>query len=161
MNNLLSSKIVALATQQGKQLAIAESCTGGRVAASITAIAGSSAVFSCGVVAYANAIKTQLLNVDEAIIETEGAVSAATVTNMAEGVLQQATADIAIATSGIAGPSGGSDNKPVGLVWFGLAQKKGGTRSIKRHFTGATRNSIQQQATDYALQLLHEALKIN
>jgi len=110
--------VVDLLLQQGKTLATAESCTGGLIASQITAIAGASAVFEMGVVSYSNRIKHDLLNVETATLEGHGAVSEAVVREMASGALQHSQSDYVIAVSGIAGPDGGAESKPVGMVWI-------------------------------------------
>ncbi len=115
----------------GKKLAIAESCTGGYIAHLITAIPGSSSFFLGGIVSYDNALKTGLLGVPEETITRHGAVSAETVQKMAEGVRERTGSDIALATSGIMGPSGGSDEKPVGYVCVAVSTKE---KTITTHF---------------------------
>lgn len=117
--------VVGLLQQQGKTLATAESCTGGLIASQITSIAGASSVFEMGVVSYSNRIKSQLLAVDPVTIERQGAVSREVVYQMAQGALSQSDSDYCIAVSGVAGPGGGSDEKPVGTVWvaWGDSQK--------------------------------------
>ena len=107
----------------GLTLSTAESCTGGNIASRITLIPGSSAYFKGGVVAYSNEVKTQLLHVDENVLLNHGAVSEETVIEMVKGAMKQLNADCAIATSGIAGPDGGTKNKPVGTVWIAVAYK--------------------------------------
>ena len=103
---------------QNKKLVTAESCTGGLIASMMTAEAGASSVFEAGFVTYANDIKQSVLGVSEATLETDGAVSEAVVVQMLRGALQRSHADIGIAVSGIAGPGGGTDDKPVGTVWL-------------------------------------------
>ena len=103
------------------QLATAESCTGGLIAASCTELSGSSAWFDRGFVTYSNAAKTEMLGVDPQLIETHGAVSEAVARAMVVGALARSAAQVAIAVTGVAGPTGGSADKPVGTVWFGLA----------------------------------------
>ncbi len=111
--------------EKGKTLAVAESCTGGYISHLITSVAGSSAYFKGAVVAYANEIKVNQLGVENSVLQSEGAVSKAVVEQMALGALKNLNSDFAIATSGIAGPSGGSAEKPVGLVWIAVASKEG------------------------------------
>lgn len=134
----------------------AESCTGGMLAAELTRLPGSSAWFNMGYVTYSNHAKQQLLKVNETTLQHYGAVSEECVREMALGALIDAKADYALSISGIAGPSGGSADKPVGTVWFGLAAKQ---RIWAKHkvFTGE-RNQIRQQAVDFALQFLHSYL---
>ncbi|WP_250656320.1 CinA family nicotinamide mononucleotide deamidase-related protein [Alkalimarinus coralli] len=113
----LPQRVVSLLQQQGKTLTTAESCTGGLIASQITSVAGASSVFEMGVVSYSNRIKSDILAVDPSVIEAHGAVSEQVVYQMAAGALKESDADYCIAVSGIAGPGGGSDEKPVGTVW--------------------------------------------
>jgi nicotinamide-nucleotide amidase len=138
-------------------LVTAESCTGGMIAAALTDIAGSSLVVERGFVTYSNAAKTELLGVDAAIIQAKGAVSAEVAAAMAYGALQHSHADIAVSVTGIAGPDGGSAEKPVGLVWFGLAA--GGETTMERHVFAGDRAAIRRQATERALGLLLDGLR--
>jgi nicotinamide-nucleotide amidase len=147
-----ASRVAALAQQHACTLATAESCTGGRVAAAITALAGSSAYFLGGVVSYANSAKVRMLGVPEAILASDGAVSESVACAMADGAREALGADITVATTGIAGPTGGSIEKPVGTVWFATAAASG-TKAVCRHFTG-DRDRVQFCATLYALELL-------
>jgi nicotinamide-nucleotide amidase len=119
----VEESIVETFTQENLKLAVAESCTGGSIASGLTAISGASAMFDCGIVAYHNRIKQNLLDVQEETLSTFGAVSEQTVIEMAEGVKKLAEADYAIATSGIAGPGGGTPEKPVGTVWIAVSGK--------------------------------------
>lgn len=127
------------------------------IAAAITDISGSSAVFDRGYVTYANSAKTELLNVPADVLVQHGAVSAEVARAMAEGALHAAGAYIAIATTGIAGPDGGSDAKPVGLVWFGLAIQGQPTRTERQIFTG-DRAAVRAAATAHALTLCYQVL---
>lgn len=131
-------------------VATAESCTGGGLAAALTQVAGSSAWFECGIVSYANRIKQKLLQVSAEALTKHGAVSEAVVLQMVKGVLQLSDADIAIAVSGIAGPSGGTEDKPVGTVWFAWALANGEVRTEAFHFTG-DRVQVQRQAIEQGL----------
>lgn len=142
---------------RGEWLATAESCTGGWVAQAVTAIAGSSAWFDRGFVTYANAAKEDLLGVPAATLERHGAVSEATARAMAQGAIARSRADWALAVSGIAGPSGGSPEKPVGTVCFAWAQKEGGCEAQTRHFAG-DRQAVRAQSVRHALQGLLERL---
>ena len=142
---------------RGERLATAESCTGGWVAQSVTAIAGSSAWFDRGFVTYSNAAKVEMLGVPETTLERHGAVSEATARAMAQGALAHSRADWAVAVTGIAGPTGGTPEKPVGLVCFGLAAADG-VRTEHRLFTG-DREAVRLQATEHALALLLGAAK--
>lgn len=150
-----AAALVALYRERGLRLATAESCTGGLVAGAITAIPGSSAVFTHGFVTYANAAKTQILGVPDAMLAANGAVSAPVARAMAEGARRLADADYAVSVTGIAGPDGGSIEKPVGTVWFGIAGRSG---SIAQHqrFHG-DRDEIRAQAVAFAIALLAQA----
>lgn len=134
-------------------LCCAESCTGGWVAQTLTAIAGSSNWFERGFVTYSNAAKTDLLGVEASLIETQGAVSEAVARAMALGALAHSPADWSVAITGIAGPSGGSIHKPVGTVCFAWAYRHGECEVQTRHFTG-DRAAVREQAVDHALQIL-------
>ncbi len=133
-------------------LATAESCTGGLIAATLTAIAGSSDVVHGGFVTYANAAKTAMVGVDATLIERHGAVSAAVAAAMAEGARARTGATIAISVTGIAGPGGGSADKPVGTVWFGLAGPSG-TRTETVVFAG-DRDAVRSGTVRHALALV-------
>ena len=141
----------------GKKIATAESCTGGLVAAALTDIAGSSDVVERGFVTYSNEAKTELIDVPADLIQRVGAVSAEVALAMAKGALLHSHADMAVSITGIAGPGGGTATKPVGLVWFGLANRGGGTLVEKRNFTG-DRAAIRRQAVATALALLEYAI---
>jgi nicotinamide-nucleotide amidase len=156
--NIMDDHLLQLSQHLGEQLlarnwriATAESCTGGGVAAAITAIAGSSAWFEYGIVSYANAAKEKLLGVSHATLACEGAVSEAVVIEMARGALNISGADISVAISGVAGPSGGSPEKPVGTVWFALARATGEIKTELKYFAG-DRETVQQQAVIFALE---------
>jgi len=148
----LAERILSLLRARGTMVATAESCTGGLIAAALTHIAGSSDVMERGFVTYSNAAKTELLGVPATLIETHGAVSQQIARAMAEGALLHSRADIAVSVTGIAGPGGGSDEKPVGLVWFGLAKRHGECHEYQCIFPG-DRALIRAQATRYALML--------
>lgn len=143
---------------RGLELATAESCTGGMIAAAITDIAGSSAVFDRGYVTYSNESKIAMLGVDGELIDTVGAVSAEVAAAMAEGALARSNADISIAVTGIAGPSGGSDIKPVGLVWFACACTWAPTLVVSHQFEDLGRAHIRGQATLFALQMAEQTI---
>jgi nicotinamide-nucleotide amidase len=139
------------------RLVAAESCTGGWIAKLCTDIAGSSDWFDCGYVCYSNAAKARDLGVPEKLIEVEGAVSDAVVRAMAEGALARTSDNVAIAISGIAGPSGAVPGKPVGTVWFALALKFPDRVQCEGHliqFNG-DRDAVRRQAVEYALNLLN------
>jgi nicotinamide-nucleotide amidase len=122
----LATALVSELNSAGKTVAVAESCTGGWIAKTITDIAGSSAVFGLGVVSYSDDAKRSLLGVSADTIRTEGAVSDAVAREMASGVIAAGAADIAVAVTGIAGPDGGTVEKPVGTVWFAWALRHNG-----------------------------------
>ncbi len=131
--------------------AVAESCTGGRVAAAITEIAGSSKWFDRGFVTYTNQSKTDLLGVTQKLLAAQGAVSESVVRAMAEGALAASQADVTVAISGIAGPGGGSADKPVGLVWFAWSLRQGTTHAASYCFNG-DRSAVRSQAVSVALE---------
>ena len=148
-----------LLTENNLTLAVAESCTGGTIASRFTAMAGASAYFRCGVVAYANEIKTDILGVNPDDIAQYGAVSEAVARQMAEGARRISGADYAIATTGIAGPTGGSEAKPVGTVWMAVATP---TRTLSRmRPSGTDRGQIINRASAYAIEMLYNILKEN
>lgn len=149
--------IVALCLQSRRTLATAESCTGGLIAHRITNVPGASAVFPGGVVAYANAIKTSLLDVPEATVAAGGAVAEAVAVAMAQGARTRFGADYTVAVTGIAGPGGGTPEKPVGTVYLAAA---GPDRYLARHvrFIG-DRDAIKAQTAEAALKLLLEVLE--
>lgn len=132
------------------KLATAESCTGGWVAKVVTDLAGSSRWFECGLVTYSNQSKQDFLGVDSQLLEQQGAVSQAVVKAMVLGLLDRCTADIGISISGIAGPDGGSEQKPVGTVWIAWARPGKLVEVIKFHFEG-DRSQVRQQAVAEAL----------
>ena len=146
----VESRLVARCQERGVTLAMAESCTGGLVAARITAVPGASAVFWGGVVSYANEVKRGLLGVPQAVLESVGAVSAECAEAMAAGARERLNADVAVSVTGIAGPDGGTPQKPVGLVYVGLAWKK--ERLAFRFLFDGDRKGVKAQATEQALQ---------
>ena len=138
---------------RGAMLATAESCTGGLIAAVCTSVAGSSDWFERGFVTYSNAAKTEMLGVDATLIAAHGAVSAEVVRAMAEGALRHSSAHLAIAVTGVAGPSGGTPAKPVGTVWFALAQR-GAAAEAELLQLGGDRTAVREQTLAFALQRL-------
>lgn len=149
----VSIELVAnLMLEKGLWLATAESCTGGLIAAACTELAGSSAWFDRGFVTYSNAAKTAMLGVAPALIAQHGAVSEAVVRAMACGALARAQAQVAVAVTGVAGPGGGSDAKPVGTVWLGWALP-GQVHAECRHFPG-DRAAVRAATVQHALQRL-------
>lgn len=147
--NHLVKNIAESLLHRDKKLSLAESCTGGWIAKVLTDLAGSSAWFERGFVTYTNQSKIEMLGVNAATLDTFGAVSEATVTEMALGVLQNSHADYSLSVSGIAGPSGGSKDKPVGLVWFAWATKNNVVAEHKI-FNG-DRDAVRRQSVEYAL----------
>jgi len=145
--------------RRGKRLAVAESCTGGWIAKVLTDLSGSSAWFDRGYVTYSNEAKQEMLGVDGEIIRARGAVSEETVLAMASGVLNHCRADLSVAVSGIAGPSGGSPEKPVGTVWLAWADRNGRLTARREQFSG-DRESIRAQAVVAALQGLFDLLPV-
>jgi nicotinamide-nucleotide amidase len=142
----------------GRRIAVAESCTGGLVSAALTEIPGSSEVFEAGYVTYSNAAKMADLNVSGDVVETFGAVSVATAWAMAQGALEASEADVAVAITGIAGPDGGTEQKPVGTVVFARAERRPGPDEIvadqKLFDAKGGRSEIRRQAALCALELL-------
>ncbi|GDY36698.1 CinA family protein [Acidovorax sp. NB1] len=139
--------------KQRRMLATAESCTGGMIAAACTDLAGASDWFERGFVTYSNAAKIEMLGVPAALIEQEGAVSEAVARAMADGALAHSRAHVSLAVTGVAGPTGGSDAKPVGTVWFAWCVG-GETHSEMQHFAGGDRATIRAATLRYALQRL-------
>lgn len=154
----MEESIIRLLTERGATLATAESCTGGLLANRITDVPGASAAFVEGFVTYSNASKTELLGVPEELIRVHGAVSEEVVRAMAEGALAKSGATHALATTGIAGPGGGSEEKPVGTVWLALATRGGGTVSRKQHLP-LDRRAFKQAVTQSALDRLRRHLE--
>ena len=152
-----ASAILSLFKQCGLKIATAESCTGGLLAAALTAISGSSAVVERGFVTYTNIAKTQSLGVSHSLLNSFGAVSAEVAGAMAEGALLRSNADVAISITGIAGPGGATDNKPVGLVYFGLAREHMKTQTIERRFGEIGRSGVREASVNVALMLLRQA----
>jgi nicotinamide-nucleotide amidase len=144
--------LVATYRDHGLKAALAESCTGGMVAAAITAVSGASEMFDRGFVTYSNEAKTEMLGVPEFLIHQHGAVSREVARAMAEGCLRHSQADTAVSITGIAGPGGGSEEKPVGLVWFGVA--KGDVLFTERELFHGDRAQIREAAAIHALKLL-------
>jgi nicotinamide-nucleotide amidase len=139
-------------------IATAESCTGGLVSALLTEIPGSSAVVERGFVTYSNEAKSEMLGVPAALIGTHGAVSEPVARAMAEGALRRSRASVAVSITGVAGPGGGSEAKPVGLVHFALARDGRETRSLERRYGDLGRQEIRARAVADALGLLESAL---
>ena len=156
----LAAAVVTDLAAAGKAVATAESCTGGWIAKSITDIPGSSAVFGYGLVSYSNGAKESILGVANATLEEHGAVSREVVEEMAKGALRLSGADIAVAVSGIAGPDGGSDDKPVGTVWFAWSVRDGANALVDtscKLFTG-DRELVRELTVAHALQGILERI---
>lgn len=148
-----------LLERQGKMIAVAESCTGGLIGAALTSRAGSSAIFERGFTTYSNAAKKDMLGVTGATLAVYGAVSEQTALEMAEGALRNSNADLALSVTGIAGPDGGSDEKPVGLVYIGFADKSGNKFSKKHVFDGK-RTDIREKTVKAAFLIAISELKL-
>ena len=152
-----AEKLVKRLTELGQTCGTAESCTGGGVGSAITSISGSSAVFLGGVISYDNSVKRDVLGVSPETLATVGAVSAETAAQMALGARKLLNVDYAVSVTGIAGPGGGSAEKPVGLVWFGIATPSG-VQTENVIFPG-DRTAVRAAAVEHALSLLLAATK--
>ena len=152
-----SEKLVAMLQACSLKCATAESCTGGGIGYAITSVAGSSEVFNGGVISYSNEAKHSLLGVKTETLDKYGAVSSRTAEEMARGAKEALKSDIAVSVTGIAGPGGGTAEKPVGLVWFGLAGADGKTRSEKAIFPG-DREAVRKATILHALGMLSAAI---
>jgi len=151
-----AKEVLKLCRARGLKVATAESCTGGLVAGALTDIAGSSDVVDCGFVTYSNEAKQKMLGVPAAILRRYGAVSAETASAMAAGALKNSRADLAVAITGIAGPGGGSREKPVGLVHFAAASRAGRNLACKKLFGKIGRRRVRERSVAEALKLLQE-----
>ena len=158
-NEKIERKVFDLLKSKGMTFASVESCTGGNIAHLITLIPGSSEVFRGGAVTYATPTKTKVLGVSKEFIDNDGVVSQRVVESMAQGTRDLYEADFGVATTGVAGPSGGTEETPVGTVWIGVAGKHG-TISELCHF-GKGRSKVIRQATLRAYELLYEAIRTN
>jgi nicotinamide-nucleotide amidase len=164
MDTILPAELVAAAERVvvankaiGRRISVAESCTGGLVAAALTEIPGSSEIFESGFVTYSNDAKLDMLKVSSDVLETFGAVSIATAWAMAQGALELSGADVAVAITGVAGPGGGTEKKPVGTVVFARAEKGGDPGNVvadRKDFGDLGRGGIRLQAALCALELL-------
>jgi nicotinamide-nucleotide amidase len=164
MDTILPAELVAAAQRVvdankaiGRHISVAESCTGGLVSAALTEIPGSSEIFESGFVTYSNDAKISMLKVRSDVIETFGAVSIATAWSMAQGALEKSGADVAVAITGVAGPDGGTEKKPVGTVVFARAEKGGDPGHVvadRKDFGDLGRGGIRLQAALCALELL-------
>lgn len=154
----LSDSVVKAARDKQKMIATVESCTGGMIAAAITDIPGASAIFDRGFITYSNAAKSEILGVPAPMIETHGAVSREVARAMAQGGLAHSSADIVLSVTGIAGPEGGTPEKPVGLVWFGLARRQGQPREERFVYAGESRDFVRRKAVETALEIILSAI---
>lgn len=154
----LPNRLLEACQAQNIMLATAESCTGGMIIAALTDIAGSSAVVDRGFITYSNEAKMDMLGVSATTLEAHGAVSSETAHEMAKGALERSRAGIALAVTGIAGPDGGSAEKPVGLVWFGLALAGKPVVAEKRIFENRGRDFIRRETVRHALTMGLDAL---
>lgn len=154
---MLEHDVVNLLVSSRKTLAVAESCTGGLLGGRITAVSGSSACFLGGFITYSNQLKTRLAGVPGELLERHGAVSREVAGAMAEGARRAAGADYAVSITGIAGPGGGTQTKPVGLVYIGLAKQDGSV--IQKHVFPGDRDSVRFSAVEEALKLLLDVLE--
>ena len=157
-NNDLANALLQACQERGIMLATAESCTGGMVIAALTDIAGSSAVVDRGFVTYSNEAKMDMLGVSAATLDTHGAVSRETAIEMAKGALVRSRAGLTLAVTGIAGPGGGSMEKPVGLVWFGVGIDGETVTAEHRLFADEGRDFIRRETVGHALELGLRAL---
>ena len=156
--NSINELVVKALAENNMKIATAESCTGGLISKKITEVSGSSAVFDCGVCSYSNEIKNKVLGVDKAVLDTLGAVSAETAKQMAKGVRLLANSDIAVSTTGIAGPTGATPQKPVGLVYIGLSTAQGdiAVKALLAENKNNTRERVRELATAGALYLAYK-----
>ena len=150
-----AERLVGLLKARGLTCATAESCTGGGVGFAITSVAGASEVFAGGVISYSNEVKREVLGVSAATLAAVGAVSGEVAAQMADGVRRLLKTDLAVSLTGVAGPGGGSAEKPVGLVWFGISTPSG-THTERMLFTG-DRTAVRDRAIDHALGMLTAA----
>lgn len=154
-----AESVLSACRKHGLKLATAESCTGGLIVGALTEIAGSSDVVDRGFVTYSNQAKVDMLGVAPAVINRHGAVSAAVALAMVEGALKFSGAHVAVATTGIAGPGGGTEQKPVGLVYI-AAHRSGAEPVVQRfNFSGPSRDSVRQDAVREALRILIEVIE--
>ena len=152
-----AAAVLKLYKECGLTIATAESCTGGLVSAALTSVSGSSAVVDRGFITYTNAAKTQSLGVPMSVLNAHGAVSVEVAKAMAEGALHMSNADVAVSVTGIAGPGGATDDKPVGLVYFACAREHMRTLTVEKRFGPMGRDGIREQSVMVALELLRQA----
>lgn len=154
-----AESLLAFCRERGIKIATAESCTGGLVAGLLTEIAGSSDVFDRGFVTYSNSAKSDCLGVNAALINRLGAVSREVATAMAQGALARSRADVAVAITGVAGPGGGTDTKPVGLVYIAACSRAGPQSARAFHFSDLDRRAIRLASVNAALDLVEQVIK--
>lgn len=147
------TQLAAHCIKNGIKLACAESCTGGLLASTFVDVPGSSEWFDCGLIVYSDAAKQKLLGVDPKTLAHYGAVSKEVAQDLAQGLLQRSMANITVAITGIAGPTGGTDEKPVGTVWFAFASRHGAMKTAHHVFLGS-RAEVRRQAVEFAIQEL-------
>lgn len=153
-----AKNLLAECRARGLMLATAESCTGGLIGAALTEVAGSSDVVDRGFITYSNDAKMDMLGVPPDVIEANGAVSGPVAAAMATGALQRSKAALTVAVTGVAGPGGGTEAKPVGTVWFGVAVRGGDTTTERQVFSG-DRAAVRQATVEYALTMLSAAIR--
>lgn len=153
-------QLVSYLIRENKKIATAESCTGGLLASRLTDISGVSSVFEMGVVSYSNRIKTELLGVSKELLDSVGAVSEEVAKEMSKGVCKRAGADIGVGITGIAGPTGGSPEKPVGTVWFSFYLKSSGENPAFLLNLNGTRTDIRNKTCDIVTERLKELLGV-
>ena len=153
----IEKRIGKMLKERGLKIAVAESCTGGLISSRITDISGASDYFEAGITTYSNVSKIRLLNVPKDTIDRYGAVSEETAKSMAEGVKKTVHADIGVSVTGIAGPTGGTEGKPVGTVFIGLATKK--ATYVRKFFFDGNRLEIRRKTSDAALMFVEEYLE--
>ena len=153
-----AAALVAACRERSIVLATAESCTGGLIAALITEVSGASAAFDRGFVTYSNEAKSELLGIPASLITQHGAVSAAVAGAMASGVLDKSGASLAVSVTGVAGPGGGTAEKPVGLVYFGCCARGAASTTVGRRFGDLGRDAVRMASVEQALGLLERAV---
>ena len=158
-NETLPTQIIKWLKEKNLKVAFCESCTGGYISKTLTDVPGASEVFDCGIVTYSNEMKTRLVGVSPALLKEKGAVSEEVAIHMAKGIRSVAGADIGISVTGIAGPDGGTEEKPVGLVYMGFSTKNS-TVVKKLNFTG-NRDKIRRSTVQEVLSSLTDYLKEN
>lgn len=154
--SLLTRRLADQLRERGQMICTAESCTGGQIAKTLTDLAGSSDWFERGFVTYSNEAKKDMLGISESTLAVHGAVSEPVAMEMAAGAIAHSRAQVAVAVTGIAGPGGGSDEKPVGLVWFGFSV--GGSVTAERQVFGGSREEVRGQSVVYALSRVIELM---